>query len=150
MLADEDERKFIPAGSVIITGEYRGNPAFNVPLVLNEKEQHIADKYQGILLAQVPDNGNLEEVAEGTWIYWVNPEDAKTFNEDNKKIFAELYRTDAADALEGGQRLVSDTFKIDVPKELPEITLSASSRSVNEVKAIDIKTDILNAIKENR
>ena len=36
---DEDERKFIPAGSVIITGEYRGNPAFNVPLVLNEKEQ---------------------------------------------------------------------------------------------------------------
>ena len=147
---DEDERKFIPAGSVIITGEYRGNPAFNVPLVLNEKEQHIADKYQGILLAQVPDNGNLEEVAEGTWIYWVNPEDAKTFNEDNKKIFAELYRTDAADALEGGQRLVSDTFKIDVPKELPEITLSASSRSVNEVKAIDIKTDILNAIKENR
>ena len=147
---NENERKFIPAGSVIITGEYRGNPAFNVPLVLNEKEQHIADKYQGILLAQVPDNGNLEEVAEGTWIYWVNPEDAKTFNEDNKKIFAELYRTDAADALEGGQRLVSDTFKIDVPKELPEITLSASSRSVNEVKAIDIKTDILNAIKENR
>ena len=147
---NENERKFIPAGSVIITGEYRGNPAFNVPLVLNEKEQHIADKYQGILLAQVPDNGNLEEVAEGTWIYWVNPEDAKTFNKDNKKIFAELYRTDAADALEGGQRLVSDTFKIDVPKELPEITLSASSRSVNEVKAIDIKTDILNAIKENR
>ena len=147
---NENERKFIPAGSVIITGEYRGNPAFNVPLVLNEKEQHIADKYQGILLAQVPDNGNLEEVAEGTWIYWVNPEDATKFKEDNKKIFAELYRTDAADALEGGQRLVSDTFKIDVPKELPEITLSASSRSVNEVKAIDIKTDILNAIKENR
>ena len=59
-------------------------------------------------------------------------------------VFVGLY------ALEGGQRLVSDTFKIDVPKELPEITLSASSRSVNEVKAIDIKTDILNAIKENR
>ena len=56
----------------------------------------------------------------------------------------------AADALEGGQRLVSDTFKIEVPSKLPEITLSASSRSVNEVKAIEIKTDILNVIKENR
>ncbi|MDY4736762.1 hypothetical protein, partial [Terrisporobacter sp.] len=135
---------------IIITGEYRGNPAFNVPLVLNEKDEHIADKYQGILLAQVPDNGNLEEVAEGTWIYWVNPEDATNFMTDNKQVFAELYRTDAADALEGGQRLVSDTFKIDVPSTLPEITLSASSRSVNEVKAIEIKTDILNVIKENR
>ena len=98
----------------------------------------------------MPDNGNLEEVAEGTWIYWVNPEDATNFMTDNKQVFAELYRTDAADALEGGQRLVSDTFKINVPSKLPEITLSASSRSVNEVKAIDIKTDILNAIKENR
>lgn len=146
----EDERRFIPANSIIITGEYRGNPAFNVPLVLNEKDEHIADKYQGILLAQVPDNGNLEEVAEGTWIYWVNPEDATNFMTDNKQVFAELYRTDAADALEGGQRLVSDTFKIDVPSTLPEITLSASSRSVNEVKAIEIKTDILNVIKENR
>ena len=35
-------------------------------------------------------------------------------------------------------------------QELPEITLSASSRSVNEVKAIEIKPDILNAIKDNR
>ncbi len=57
---DENEEKKIPAGSIIITGEYRGNPAFNVPLVLNEKEEHIADKYNGILMAEVPNNGNLE------------------------------------------------------------------------------------------
>ena len=95
-------------------------------------------------------DGDLEEISEGNWIYWVEPQDAANFMTDNTEIFAELYRTDSADALTGGQRLVSDTFKIDVPSKLPEITLSASSRSVNEVKAIDIKTDILNAIKENR
>ena len=48
----ENEEKSIPAGSIIITGEYRGNPAFNVPLVLNENNEHIADKYKGILLAR--------------------------------------------------------------------------------------------------
>ena len=63
----------------------------------------------------------MGEVAEGTWIYWVNPEDATKFKEDNKKIFAELYRTDAADALEGGQRLVSDTFLYDLPTNLENL-----------------------------
>ena len=120
----ENEEKSIPAGSIIITGEYRGNPAFNVPLVLNQNEEHIADNYNGILMAEVPDNGDLEEIAEGTWIYWVEPQDATTFMIDNEKIFAELYRTDSADAIEGGQRLVSDTFKLKVPDILAEISLT--------------------------
>ena len=98
----ENEEKSIPAGSIVITGEYRGNPAFNVPLVLNQNEEHIADQYNGILLAEVPDNGNLEEIAEGNWIYWVEPQYASEFMKDNTEIFAELYRTDSADALEGG------------------------------------------------
>ena len=70
----------------------------------------------------------------------------------DSQVKAELYRYNKLDSTGApvGQRLVSDTFKIDVPSTLPEITLSASSRSVNEVKAIEIKTDILNVIKENR
>ena len=150
---EENEQKSIPAGSIIITGEYRGNPAFNVPLVLNQKEEHIADKYDGILLAEVPDNGNLEEIAEGNWIYWVEPENSASFMENNTEIFAELYRTDSADALEGGQRLVSDTFKIAVPDILPEISLtSGKTRNItsNNIKAIEIKESIINNITENR
>ena len=151
---DVNEEKSIPAGSIVITGEYRGNPAFNVPLVLNQNEEHIADKYNGILLAQVPDNGNLEEIAEGTWIYWVEPQDATTFMKDNTKIFAELYRTDTADAMDGGQRLVSDTFKIDVPDQLPEISFNGGNgRSVlssNNIKAIELNKELINKVTENR
>lgn len=153
---DVNEEKSIPAGSIIITGEYRGNPAFNVPLVLNQDEEHIADKYNGILMAEIPSEGNLEEISEGTWIYWVEPQDATTFMADNEKIFAELYRTDSADALEGGQRLVSDTFKIDVPDVLPEIALSntkvaSNSRSSkSEVKVIEINKEVINKLTEER
>lgn len=146
----EKEEKKIPKGSVIITGEYRGNPAFNVPLVLNEKEEHIADKYNGILMAEVPNNGNLEEIAEGNWVYWVEPDYIDQFMK-NKQIFAELYRTDTADAKEDGQRLVSDTFKIDVPNELPEISLSGGQgKARNAIKYTEIKTKTLKEIKNNR
>lgn len=148
----ENERKSIPKGSVIITGEYRGNPAFNVPLVLNENEDHIADKYKGILMADIPDSGNLEEISEGNWIYWVEPEYVDQFME-NQEIFAELYRTDTADAQSGGQRLVSDTFKIDVPDQLPEISLTggkARTYSSENKKVIEIDTNKLRNIKNKR
>ncbi len=149
----ENEEKSIPAGSIVITGEYRGNPAFNVPLVLNQNEEHIADKYNGILMAEIPDNGDLEEISEGNWIYWVEPQDAANFMTDNTEIFAELYRTDSADALTGGQRLVSDTFKIAVPDKLPEIVLSSgttTTRSKSNVKTFEIKENVIEKITETR
>lgn len=150
---EDNEKKSIPKGSIIITGEYRGNPAFNVPLVLNENEEHIADKYKGILMAEVPDNGNLEEIAKGTWIYWVEPQYVSQFMQNNKEIFAELYRTDSADGQIGGQRLVSDTFKIDVPDELQEISLSSGkvrACSNENTKVIEIDTNKLKDIKNSR
>lgn len=147
----ENERKSIPKGSIIITGEYSGNPAFNVPLVLNQDEEHIANKYKGILLAEVPNNGKLEEVSEGNWIYWVTPEDSANFMTDNKEIFAELYRTDTADAQDDGQRLVSNTFKIDVPDVLPEISLSAGNgKKATTQKAIEIDNKVLNKLQKSR
>lgn len=149
----ENEEKSIPAGSIVITGEYRGNPAFNVPLVLNQNEEHIADKYNGILMAEIPDNGDLQEISEGNWIYWVEPQDAASFMTDNTEIFAELYRTDSADALTGGQRLVSDTFKIAVPDKLPEIVLSSgttTTRSKSNVKTFEIKENVIEKITETR
>ena len=149
-ITPENEEKKIPKGSVIITGEYRGNPAFNVPLVLNEKEENIADNYNGILMAEIPNNGNLEEISEGNWVYWVEPQYANQFME-NKEIFAELYRTDTADAKEGGQRLVSDTFKIDVPDKLPEISLSGGQgKTRGKIKYTEINTKTIKNIKSNR
>ena len=125
-----------------------------MPLVLNQNEEHIADNYNGILMAEVPDNGDLEEIAEGTWIYWVEPQDATTFMNDNEKIFAELYRTDSADATEGGQRLVSDTFKLEVPDVLPEISLSGgnSTRTLTSknMRAIELDEAVLNRITDKR
>ena len=50
----------------------------------------VVSPYNGILLAEVPDNGNLEEIAEGNWIYWVEPQYASEFMKDNTEIFAEL------------------------------------------------------------
>lgn len=147
----EVETKSIPKGSIIITGEYRGNPAFNVPLVLNQDEKHIANKYKGILLAEIPNNGKLEDVSEGNWIYWVTPEDSKDFMTNNKEIFAELYRTDTADAQDGGQRLVSNTFKIDVPDRLPEISLSGvNGKKATTQKAIEIDNKVLNKLQKSR
>ena len=148
---EKNEEKSIPAGSIVITGEYRGNPAFNVPLVLNQNEEHIADKYNGILMAEIPDNGDLQEISEGNWVYWVEPEYVNDFMKDNTEIFAELYRTDSADALTGGQRLVSDTFKIKVPDELPEIKLSSGNeKRTNNIKTFNIKEDVINKVIEAR
>ena len=98
-------------------------------------------------------DGDLEEISEGNWIYWVEPQDAANFMTDNTEIFAELYRTDSADALTGGQRLVSDTFKIAVPDKLPEIVLSSgttTTRSKSNVKTFEIKENVIEKITETR
>ena len=70
---------------------------------------------------------------------------------ENKQVFAELYRTDTADAKEDGQRLVSDTFKIDVPNELPEISLSGGQgKTRSAIKYTEIKTKTIKEVKNNR
>ena len=68
------EGKVIPAGSIIVTGEYKGDPAFNVPLVLNEDDENFAIEAQAILLAKLPEDSELGEVAEGNWLYWITPD----------------------------------------------------------------------------
>ena len=105
----------IPKGSVIFTGEYRGNPAFNAVL-LRDRNDNVIEGEQ-ILLAEVPENGHLGEISSGTWIFYLTPE---SLNKLPKEIRAELYRVNDAETLEG-QRLVSDTLYVNISKELPEI-----------------------------
>lgn len=145
----------IPAGSIIVTGEYKGDPAFNVPLVLNEKDENFASEAGVLLFANLPENAELGEVAKGTWLYWVSPDNKG--DAQGKKIKAELYRYNKLNGdTPVGQRLVSDTFLYDLPEDLsdlPEIELSNSnvrtlSDDTNNV--VEINNDLIKNIFNNR
>ena len=118
----------IPEGSIVFTGKYKGNPAYNVVL-LYDQDGHIvggidADgslRAQQIILAEVPDNGNIQDVSEGTWIYWIEPSEDADVLGGISKVRAELYRVNNALTNEG-QRLVSDSLFVDIPDELPGIS----------------------------
>lgn len=126
---NESQNSKIPAGSIVITGEYKGNPAFNVPLVIDENNKTIGGKV--ILMANVPENAPLGSVADGKWIYWIDKED---FSNLSSKVKAELYRYNELDADKNpiGQRLTSDTLYVDVNantyEDLPVITLENSGK----------------------
>lgn len=114
-----EQYQLIPKGSVIFTGEYKGNPSYNVVKLLDENNQIIEGEQ--IILANVPEKGELGEVSSGTWIYWIEPEQLNTLPE---KVRAELYRVDDAHT-NVGERLVSDTLLKIVPKELQDIEIKA-------------------------
>lgn len=118
----------IPAGSVIFSGSYKGNPAYNV-LILYDQNGNIVGGTDGvgeltaqqILLAEVPEEGDIKNVWNGTWIYWIEPGQQKDMS-GITKVRAELYRVNNALTNEG-QRLVSDSLYETMPAILPEIEL---------------------------
>lgn len=127
--AEGQTEEKIPAGSLVFTGTYKGNPAYNVVLLYDSEgnivggtDQEGALKAHQIILAPNPGNALLGETSEGIWIYWIEPEDMKTDFTVPAKVRAELYRVDNALTNEG-QRLVSDTLLVEVPKKLPELEI---------------------------
>lgn len=126
---DED---VIPAGSVIFTGSYKGNPAYNVVLLFDQDGRIVGGtneagdlNAQQIILADVPEEGNIADTSDGTWIYWIEP-DQITDLSSITKVRAELYRVNDALTNEG-QRLVSDSLFEAMPETLPEIELNGGS-----------------------
>ena len=127
--ADGEE---IPAGSLVFTGSYKGNPAYNVVLLydqegnivggLDEEGSLVA---QQIILAPNPGNGQLGEVSQGYWVYWIEPDQLEGLNLP-ETVRAELYRVDNATTNEG-QRLTSDTLPVSLPQRLPQITLGGAT-----------------------
>lgn len=127
--ADGEE---IPAGSLVFTGSYKGNPAYNVVLLydqdgnivggLDEEGSLVA---QQIILAPDPGNGQLGEVSQGYWVYWIEPDQLEGL-ELPETVRAELYRVDNATTNEG-QRLTSDTLMVSLPQRLPQITLGGAT-----------------------
>lgn len=123
---DKETNQKIPAGSVVFAGSYKGNPAYNV-VVLYDQDGAIVGgtNAEGELMAQqiilAPDPGDalLGEVSEGTWIYWIEPD--QEFSRPSQ-VKAELYRVDNAMTNEG-ERLTSDTVYINVPDQLEEIEI---------------------------
>ncbi|MDO4262147.1 MAG: M60 family metallopeptidase, partial [Eubacteriales bacterium] len=124
----QSEEEKIPAGSLIFTGSYKGNPAYNVVVLYDENGEIVggvdadgAVNASQIILAEVPENAMLGEVSDGTWIYWIEPSVLNTETLP-KTVRAELYRVDNALTNEG-QRLVSDTLPVQMPEKLPELSL---------------------------
>ena len=120
-ILDAEKGTKIPTGSFIITGEYSGHPAYNVVKLYDENGELISGSQ--VIFAQEPIDGNLGNITEGTWIYYIEPEDIEQLNGFPKKVKAELYRVDDALTLEG-ERLVSDSLEIDVPEKLPIIDIN--------------------------
>ncbi|MCI8307612.1 MAG: hypothetical protein HFH14_06130 [Lachnospiraceae bacterium] len=119
----------ITKGSLIFTGVYKGNPAYNVVVLYDSKGNVIGAKDDNVqagqvIFADVPEAGNLGETSDGTWVYYVEP---GQWDEETVKqlegVRGELYRVDNALTLEG-ERIVSDTQMITVPDELPDIILT--------------------------
>ena len=100
------------------------DPAYNVVLLYDENGQIVGGNdsegnlnAEQIILAPNPGDGLLGETASGNWVYWIDSKYATSLPD---KVRAELYRVDNALTNEG-QRLVSDTLFVNIPKELPEI-----------------------------
>ena len=124
----EKDTDKIPKGSLIFTGTYKGNPAYNMVILYDTNGNIIGAKEDGVeaeqvIFAKVPQNGNLGETSDGRWVYYLK---SGQWSEESLKQIAgvrgELYRVDHALTLEG-ERVVSDTQIIKLPQNLPQITL---------------------------
>lgn len=118
----------IPEGSIVFGGSYKGNPAYNV-LILYDQDGNIVGgtnsagdlQAQQILLAEVPEEGEIKNVWNGTWLYWLEPDQQADLTALTR-VRAELYRVNDALTNEG-QRLVSDSLFENMPTALPDIEL---------------------------
>ncbi len=125
----------IPAGSIVFTGSYRGNSAYNVVIIYDQNGNIVGgtkkdenggeglDAHQ-LVFSTVPEEGEIQDVYDGTWVYWIQPDETIDLS-SLKQVRAELYRVDNALTNEG-QRLVSDSLFKTMPSTLPDITISGA------------------------
>ncbi len=122
----------VPAGSLVFTGTYKGNPAYNA-VKLYDGAGNIIGGTQ-VLFAEVPEHGELGETADGRWLYYIEPEQMSELLPAGVPdvVRVELYRVDDAHTLQG-ERLVADALPQLVPERLPSLDISFDS-SASAVK----------------
>ena len=130
---------YIPEGSLVFTGSYKGNPAYNAVILFDENGDIVGStgvddkgKAQQIILADVPDGSVITEVSIGTWVYWINPENITNMVWP-KEVRVELYRVNNALSSEG-QRIVSDSLfeTVAAKDKMPSITLDGNRKYTTE------------------
>lgn len=120
----------IPQGSLIFTGTYKGNPAYNAVMLWDEEGNVVGGTdaegnihAEQIIFAPQPE-GKLTEVSDGKWVYYIPPQYVDSVKKKlaGHKVRAELYRVDNAHTNEG-ERLVSSTVFVTVPRSIPSVTI---------------------------
>ncbi len=127
----EEGKDPIPAGSVVFKGNYRGNPAFNAMLLVDADDENKIYDGENFLFANLTDQNDVTEIADGIWFYVVDEETYKTMVGTN--IRARLYRVNDAVTLEG-QRLTSTSLTVtDLPSydNLPDMEIVDTTKGTN-------------------
>ncbi len=110
----------IKAGSVIIQGEYRGSPSFNVVTITDAYDNNkIYEGYQ-LLFAEINDDMTVYDVAKGTWMYVMTKDEYEVMQKNSKSIRANLYRVNDATTNEG-ERLTSTSSAINNLQEYDKL-----------------------------
>lgn len=136
----------IPAGTLIITGTYRGDPVYGTIKVKGDftktsvdgettSEQRYLDGYT-LLLAEIPEDQQVSDISDGLFIFVPNVQhEAELQGETHcdgenllpSRIKAEFSRTDDPTSPDS-QRVTAETLWTHTPggHELPEIVLEVS------------------------
>ena len=167
-----DEEDYIPAGSYVFIGSYKGNAAYNAVILYDENgrivgtpapveekktedtpadiDPELAEAFDAIsktseeeakekdgtstqiILADIPDGQKIADVKDGTFVYWVTPEDAENMIWP-EKVRVELYRVNDAINMTG-QRIVSDSLFEEVPvkDQMAPISISGDRKYTTE------------------
>lgn len=96
VMLDESTQDKIPAGSLVFTGVYKGNPAYNA-IKLYDQDGRLVEGAQ-VIFAKVPEHGELGETADGRWVYYIEPGQLDGIVLPTS-VRAELYRVDDAETL---------------------------------------------------
>ena len=141
----EGEDEVIKAGTLVVTGTYRGDPLYNTIQVngrftsvnpeTNEESviERAIDGYS-LLFAEIPEDGEVSDISDGFFIFVPDVQaeaelqgevpDCSAESLLPAWIKAEIYRTDTIESVDS-RRLTSDTVWISSPSEdsMPEIIL---------------------------
>ncbi len=142
----------LEAGTLIVTGSYRGDPVWNtigvegnfISTTVNEKDEQVTTEEPRAIdgniymFAEVPKDGAVSDISDGLFIFVPNVQkeaelqgeehDCSTTNLLPAQIRAVLYRTDTPDSA-ASKRVTAETLWINSPggTDLPKIVLEGGT-----------------------